>query len=90
MYFRSCQYSKEIESIQKHCLGLALNDYESDYVALLKKNVSTTMEIKRLRTSAIESFKQSIILIHKQVNNLTSLTIRIFLSLDTLFFFCLC
>ena len=48
------------------------------------------MEIKRLRTSAIESFKQSIILIHKQANNLTSLTIRIFLSPDTLFNFCLC
>ena len=36
---------------------MPLNDYESDYATLLKKKNTTIMEIKRLRTLAIEIFK---------------------------------
>ena len=36
---------------------MILNDYESDYGNLIKKNGTTTLEIKRLQTSASEIFK---------------------------------
>ena len=36
-HFCSCQSSKKIESIQKPCLRLVLNDCESGYATLLKK-----------------------------------------------------
>ena len=36
---------------------IVVNDYESDYATLLKKNNTTTMVIQRLRTLAIEIFK---------------------------------
>ena len=39
------------------CLRLVLNDYKNDYAILSKKNNTTTIEIKRLRTLAIEIFK---------------------------------
>ena len=47
----------KIEKIQKRCLRLELDDYESDYGNLIKKNGITTMEIKRLRTLATDIFK---------------------------------
>ena len=56
-HFCSCQSSKKIESIQKRCLRLGLNDYEIDYATLLKKNNTPTMKIKRLGIWAIEIFK---------------------------------
>ena len=40
--------------IQNRCLRLVLDDYESVYENLIKKNGTTTMEIKRLRTLATE------------------------------------
>ena len=43
--------------VQKLCLRSILDDYESDYGNLIKKNGTTTMEIKRLRTLATEFFK---------------------------------
>ena len=56
-HFCLCQSSQKIEKIQKRCLRLVLDDYESDYGNLIKKNRSTTMEIKRLGTLATENFK---------------------------------
>ena len=56
-HFCSCQSSKKIESTQKCCLRLVLNDCESDYATLLKKKNTTTIQIKRLRTLAAEIFK---------------------------------
>ena len=47
--FCSCQSSKKIENIQKHCLRFVLNDHESDNATLLKKKNTTTMEIKSYR-----------------------------------------
>ena len=41
--------------IQNRCLRLVLDDYESVYENLIKKNGTTTMEIKRLRTLATEA-----------------------------------
>ena len=48
---------KKIEQILKRCLKLVPDDYESDYGNLIKKDGTTTMEIKRLRTLATEIFK---------------------------------
>ena len=45
------------KKIQKRCLRLVLDDYESDYGNLIKKNGNTTMEVKRLQTLATEIFK---------------------------------
>ena len=56
-HFCSCESSQKIEKKnQKRCLRLVLDDYESDYGNLIKKNSTTTMEIKRLRTLATEIF----------------------------------
>ena len=54
-HFCSCESSQKIEI--KRCLRLVLDDYKSDYGNLIKKNGTTTMEIKRLRTLATEIFK---------------------------------
>ena len=43
--------------IKKHCLRLVLDDYESDYGKLIKKNCTTTMEIKKLQILVSEVFK---------------------------------
>ena len=48
---------KKIEQILKRCLKLVPDDYESDYGNLIKKDGTTTMEIKRLQTLATEIFK---------------------------------
>ena len=48
---------QKIEKIQIRCLGLVLDDYKSDNGNLIKKNGTTTMEIKRLQTLATEIFK---------------------------------
>ena len=43
--------------MQKRCLRIALDDYDSDYNVLLRKSGKVTMEIKLLRVLAIEIFK---------------------------------
>ena len=48
---------KKIQKIQKRCLRLILNDYESNYGNLIKWTGTITMEIKRLPTLATEIFK---------------------------------
>ena len=55
-YFSSCESIRKIEKIQKRCLRIILNDYESDYETLLR-NSKPTMEIQRLTTLAVEIFK---------------------------------
>ena len=56
-HFCSCKSSQKIEQIQKRCLRIILNDYTSDYETLLEKSGKPSMEIKRIRTLAIEIFK---------------------------------
>ena len=56
-HFSSCESIRKIEKIQKRCLRIILNDYESDYETLLRKSNKPTMEIRRLRTLAVEIFK---------------------------------
>ena len=56
-YFSSCESIRKKENIQKRCLRIVLNDYESDYETLLRNSNKPTMEIRRLRTLAIELFK---------------------------------
>ena len=53
-YFSSCESIRKIEKIQKRCLRIILNDYESDYETLLRNSNKPAMEIRRL---AVEIFK---------------------------------
>ena len=55
--FSTCELIRKIEKIHKRCLGITLDDYDSDYDVLLRKSGKVTMEIKRLRVLAIKSFK---------------------------------
>ena len=47
----------KIENIQKRALRFLLNDYESDYKTLLRKSNKCTMEVRRLKTLVLETFK---------------------------------
>ena len=47
----------KIENIQKRALRFLLNNYESDCKTLLKNFNKCTMEVRRLRTLALETFK---------------------------------
>ena len=55
-HFSSCESIRKIEKIWKGCLRIILNDYESDHEALLHNSNKPTMEIRRLRTLAVEIF----------------------------------
>ena len=50
-------FEEKNEKIQKHCLRLVLDEYESDYGSLIEKNGTTIIQIKRLQTLATEIFK---------------------------------
>ena len=56
-HFSSCESIRKIEKIQKRCLRIILNDYESDYEILLCNSNKPTMEIRRLKTLTVEIFK---------------------------------
>ena len=47
----------KLENIQKRALRFIYNDYKSNYNTLLNKSKLPTLEIRRLRTIAIETFK---------------------------------
>ena len=47
-HFWSFESSQKFEKIQKRFVRLALDDYKKAYGNLIKKNGTTTMEIKRL------------------------------------------
>ena len=55
--FSTFESTRKIEKIQKLCLRIVLDEYESDYDILLRKRGKVTMEIKQLRVVAIEVFK---------------------------------
>ena len=48
---------KKIEKIQERALRLLHNDFTSEYSQILSKSSTASMEIKRLRTLALEIFK---------------------------------
>ena len=56
-HFSSCESIRKMKKIQKRCLRITLNDYESDYETLLRNSNKPTMEIRILRTLAVEVFK---------------------------------
>ena len=56
-YFSSCESTRKIKNIQKRCLRIILNAYESDYETLLCNSNNPTMELNRLRTLVVEIFK---------------------------------
>ena len=56
-HFSSKKSINKIEKIQKRALQFFHEDYESDYDTLLKRSDKCTMEVKRLRTMALEIFK---------------------------------
>ena len=45
-HFSTCELIRKIEKIQKCCLRIVFDDYDSDYDVLLKKSGKVTMEIK--------------------------------------------
>ena len=49
-HFSFWESIRKIEKIQKRCLRIVLNDYESDYETLLRNSNKPIMEIRRLRT----------------------------------------
>ena len=57
-HFSTCDSIRKIEKMQKRCLRIVLDDYDSDYDVLLRKSGKITMEIKRLRVLTIEIFKK--------------------------------
>ena len=56
-HFSTCKSIRKIEKVQKRCLRIVLDGYDSDYNVLLRKSGKVTMEIKRLRVLAIEIFE---------------------------------
>ena len=57
-HFSTCKLIRKIEKMQKCCLRIVLDDYDSDYDVLLRKSGKITMEIKPLRVLTIEFFKK--------------------------------
>lgn len=56
-HFCSKVSMKKIEKIQYRALQFLYNDYESEYSVLLQKSDKCSMEVRRLRTMALEIFK---------------------------------
>ena len=56
-HFCSSESMKKLERIQERALRLLLNDYESDYEALLLKSNKPTLQIRRIKLLATEIFK---------------------------------
>ena len=56
-HFCSKNSLNKIENIQKRDLRFLLSDHESDYKTLQKKSNKSTMEVWKLRTLALETFK---------------------------------
>ena len=56
-HFCSKASMKKIEKIQYRALQFLYNDYESEYSVLLQKSDKCSMEVRRLRTMALEIFK---------------------------------
>ena len=56
-HFSTCESIRKIEKIEKCCLRIEFDDYDSDYDVLLRKSGKVTMEIKWLRVLAFEIFK---------------------------------
>ena len=56
-HFYSKILMQKIEKVQERCLRIILGDNESNYDALVNKSGKSTIEVKRLRTLAIEIWK---------------------------------
>ena len=56
-HFCSKKSVKNIEKIQERALRILYNDLFSDFEFILNKSGKSTMEVKRLRTLALEVFK---------------------------------
>ena len=56
-HFCPAKSVRKIERIQERALRILYNDFESDYEVLLKQSGKCTMEVRRLRTLALEIFK---------------------------------
>ena len=57
MTFCSAKSVKKIEKIEERALRIFYNDFFSDYESILNTFGKSTMEVKRLRTLALEVFK---------------------------------
>ena len=45
-HFSTCESIRKIEKIQKRCLKIVFDGYDSNYDVLLRKSEKVTMEIK--------------------------------------------
>ena len=68
-YFSTAKHFQKIEKIQESVLQFVHNDYETDYLSLLKNNKSVTMEVKRMRYLSIEIYKTLHCLNPQYMNN---------------------
>ena len=57
MAFCSKKSMNKIERIQYRVLQFLHNDYDSDYNTFLKKSDKCSVEVRRLRTMALEIFE---------------------------------
>ena len=62
----------KIERIQYRAMQFLRNDYDSDYNTLLQKSDKCSMEVRRLKTMALEIFKSLNYLNPSFVKNLFS------------------
>ena len=55
-HFFSAKSVKKIEIIQERALRILYNDFSSHFESILNKSDKSTMEVKRLRSLALEVF----------------------------------
>ena len=56
-HFCSAKSVKKIKKIQERALRINRNNFSSEFESVLNKSGKSTMEVKRLRTLALEVFK---------------------------------
>jgi hypothetical protein len=56
-HFCTVKNTKKIEKMQERALRLVCNDYNSTYLELVDKTKVPTLQVRRIRTMALETFK---------------------------------
>jgi hypothetical protein len=56
-HFCTDKNTKKIEKMQERALRFVCNDYNSTYLELVDKTKVPTLQVRRIRTMALETFK---------------------------------
>jgi hypothetical protein len=56
-HFCTDKYSKKLEKVQERALRFVYEDYNSSYEELLQKAKVPSLQIRRMRTMALETYK---------------------------------